>query len=28
MIKKAIKPATLNKCPEETIACQPPKAAG
>jgi len=28
MIKKAIKPATLNKCPAETIACQPPKDAG
>jgi len=28
MMKKAIKPATLNKCPAETIACHPPKEAG
>jgi len=27
-MKKAIKPATLNKCPADTIACQPPKEAG
>jgi len=28
MIKKAINPAILSKCPAETIACHPPKDAG
>jgi len=28
MIKKAIRPATLKRCPAETIACQPPNEAG
>jgi len=27
-MKKAINPATLNKCPAETIACHPPNEAG
>jgi len=27
-MKKAINPATLNKCPAETTACQPPNEAG
>jgi len=27
-MKNAISPATLKRCPAETIACHPPKEAG